>query len=120
MKDNLKLLIGAGMLLGLALCFSGAAAAQATQGSQTQGQQPAQQPADKDKAAGSNTLSLDLPTPAVNADEDAAFKAFSEIPPTDPKKRIELGEAFATKYPSSRYLPPVYSTLTRPTSRQMT
>jgi tetratricopeptide (TPR) repeat protein len=112
MKDNLKLLIGTAMLLGIALCFSGNATAQSTQGSQTQGQQPAQQPADKDKATGSNSLSLDLPTPPTNADEDAAFKAFSDIPPTDPKKRIESGEAFAQKYPNSRYLPPVYSTLT--------
>jgi len=48
----------------------------------------------------------------VNAEEDAAFKAYQDSPPADVKKKIELGEAFVQKYPQSRYLPIIYNTLT--------
>lgn len=81
------------------------------------GQQPApaqQQPADKDKKPEVKDLTLDgatSGTPApVNAEEDAAYKAF--LAETDPAKKIGLGEAFVQKYPESRYRPPVYSSLT--------
>ena len=65
-----------------------------------------------DKSKANNSLTLDDPNAApVNAEEDAAFKALSDVPPTDQAKRIELGEAFLQKYPSSRYRSPVYGTL---------
>lgn len=109
MKESFKLLVGAALTAGLALCFCWAAIAQtppATQG------QPAPATTDKDKTTPANSsLSLDLPAPA-NAEEDAAYKAFTDVSQTEPKKRIELGEAFALKYPTSRYLSPVYSTMT--------
>ena len=49
--------------------------------------------------------------PAVNKDEEAAYKAFYESLGPDPTKQIQLGEDFVTKYPSSRYLSSVYSRL---------
>lgn len=70
-------------------------------------------PADKSKAPGNNSLTLDDPNAApVNAEEDAAFKAINDTPSSDQAKRIELGEAFLQKYPNSRYRPGVYSELT--------
>ncbi len=62
-------------------------------------------------AGKADTLSLDT-APPVNAEEDAAFKAFSDAPGADTAKKIDLGETFAQKYPNSRYLPVIYSTLT--------
>jgi tetratricopeptide (TPR) repeat protein len=68
-------------------------------------------PAQQDKSKPNvQDLTLDNSAPPVNAEEDAAYKAFSES--TDMKKRIELGEAFMQKYPESRYRPPIYSGLT--------
>src|SRR3984893_16368346 len=65
-----------------------------------------------DKSKANNSLTLDDPNAApVNAEEDAAFKAISDVPSTDQAKRIELGEAFLQKYPNSRYRSPVYGTL---------
>jgi tetratricopeptide (TPR) repeat protein len=67
---------------------------------------------DKSKTPANNSLALDDPNAApVNAEEDAAFKAFSDAPTTDQPKRIELGEAFLQKYPNSRYRSPIYGML---------
>ncbi len=68
---------------------------------------------DKSKAPADNSLKLDDPNAApVNAEEDAAFKAFSDAPSsTDQTGRIQQGEAFLQKYPTSRYRPGVYSAL---------
>jgi hypothetical protein len=42
-----------------------------------------------DKSKANNSLTLDDPNAApVNAEEDAAFKALSDVPPTDQAKRI--------------------------------
>jgi tetratricopeptide (TPR) repeat protein len=72
--------------------------------------QPAQQQNDKNKMPEAAPLTLDAAAP-VNAEEDAAFKAFQDTPQTDSDKRIHLGEAFALKYPESRYRSPVYAGL---------
>jgi tetratricopeptide (TPR) repeat protein len=109
MRRTWNLLLETAVLAVLLLCMSGAAAAQYPQGSQ--GQQPPAQQTDKSKTSDATPLTLDV-APPVNAEEDAAFKAFQAVPQTDLNKRIELGEAFVQKYPQSRYLPPVYSTLT--------
>lgn len=105
-------------IAGLLLGCCGIAAAQGSQGSQSgqSGQsqsQPPAQPADKSKTPDVTPLSLDNATPPpVNAEEDAAFKAYQDSPQGDWNKKIELGEAFIQKYPQSRYLPAVYSGLT--------
>jgi tetratricopeptide (TPR) repeat protein len=104
--------MGAGAVAGFLLLGCASAIAQSSQSGQSgQSQPPAQgQGTDKDKA---NTLTLDAPAPPVNAEEDAAFKAYDAIPMTDADKKTKAGEDFATKYPQSRYLPPVYSALVK-------
>ena len=114
--EGKKEMVKAALLAGLLFAFAGEAWAQSQQQqqpppTQQQGQPPAQQQ-NKDKV---QDLQLDNAPPAqpvANPEEDAAFKSFSDAPNTDPKKKIELGEAFLQKYPESRYRPPVYATLT--------
>jgi tetratricopeptide (TPR) repeat protein len=100
--------------LGLAaLILAGGKVSLAQTGGQysTPGQQ--QQPQqNKDKKPAVEPLSLDKGTttaPPVNAEEDAAFKAYSEIPASDAQKKIASGEAFVQKYPQSRYRPAIYA-----------
>ena len=96
---------------GWLLSMAGVASAQGgygAQGSQTQ----APQTPSKDKLPTDNKLTLDDAPPPVNPEEDAAYKAFTDAPATDLQKKIALGEAFALKYPQSRYLPVIYSNLT--------
>ena len=94
-----------GALVAMLLC--GSARAQ-------YGGKPAQAPPTQSPATPApKPLTLDNAAPApVNAEEDAAFKAYQDSPGTDPKKKIDLGEAFVQKYPQSRYLPVIYNTLT--------
>jgi len=94
----------AGAIAAVVLLCGGAIQAQ---GGQSQ-PAPTQQP--KDKAPDVTPLTLESAAP-VNAEEDAAFKAFNELPLTDTDKKIQSGEAFMKKYPQSRYLSPVYSGL---------
>jgi len=113
MKGTWQKLMGAGAFAGLLLMGCLGAAAQSGSGQSGQQQNPpAQQQTDKDKDK-ANTLTLDTPAPPVNAEEDAAFKAFDAIPLTDGPKKIAAGEAFIQKYPQSRYLAPVYSNLVK-------
>lgn len=99
-------------IAGFFLLASGIASAQNPPAGQG-GQQPPAKPADKDKLPdNANTLTLDTAPPPVNAEEDAAFKAFQDVAGTDSKKKIETGEAFLQKYPESRYRSMVYSVLT--------
>lgn len=101
----------AALLLG----SCGMALAQSGQSGQSQSQQQGQQPAqstDKPKTPDATPLTLDAAPPPVNAEEDGAFKTFQTVPVTDQAKRIELGEGFVQKYPQSRYLPIIYSSLT--------
>jgi tetratricopeptide (TPR) repeat protein len=112
MNGTWKRWMGVVAASGLVLSMSALANAQTAQSGQSQ---PAQQSTDKDKKPDVKDLTLDGATPAaapapVNAEEDAAYKAF--LAETDPTKKIGLGEAFAQKYPESRYRPPVYSSLT--------
>jgi tetratricopeptide (TPR) repeat protein len=51
-------------------------------------------------------------TPPVNVEEDAAFKAYQDAPPADFAKKAQLGEEFLQKFPQSRYVPAMYSSLT--------
>jgi tetratricopeptide (TPR) repeat protein len=95
-----------------AMLLYGSEIASAQYGGKPAAQAPAQQPA-ANPAPKPLTLDKEAPAPApVNAEEDAAFKAFQDSPTPDVKKKIELGEAFVLKYPQSRYLPIIYNTLT--------
>ncbi|MGC1484667.1 MAG: tetratricopeptide repeat protein [Candidatus Acidiferrum sp.] len=121
MKGTWQKWMGTGTLVGFFFCTCAGAAAQSAQSGQSgqsgqssqsspPAQQPAQQQIDKDKA---NTLTLDAPAPPVNAEEDAAFKAFDAIPLTSGPIKTQAGEQFIQKYPQSRYLAPVYSNLVK-------
>jgi len=111
MKKNSRWWSGMGTSAGLALFFSGAAAARGAQYG-GQAQTPPPQQGDKPKTPDVAPLTLDAAAPPVNADEDAAYKAFQEVSPDAVDKKIEAGEAFLQKFPQSRYLPPIYSGLT--------
>ena len=50
--------------------------------------------------------------PKADPEEEAAYKAFSDTKPEDADKRIQLGEQYAQKYPSGKYIEQVYQGLT--------
>jgi len=109
--------IGAlGVLLALGSSAGFAQTAPASQSTQSNQSQPAQQQGSKDQSgtSGGNTtgLTLDAAPPPVNAEEEAAYKAFDAVPNSDVTKKISAGEEFLQKYPESRYRPPIYSVLT--------
>ena len=114
MKVRCNTWLTTGALLAIMLAAAGRTVAQYPDKTQNpppaNNQNPPATSTDKSKA--NNSLTLDDPNaPPVNAEEDAAFKALSDVPTTDQAKRIELGEAFLQKYPNSRYRSPVYGTL---------
>ena len=51
------------------------------------------------------------PPPAVDPQEEAAYKAFFDAGAQDADKRIQLGKDFVQKYPTSRYTESVYAGL---------
>ena len=110
MSRKINLFVGAG---ALAFVLGWGTGKLFAQGGQDQTQKPT---LEKDKQAPAGGLTPDglvaAPKPAVNPEEEAAFKAYQEAPPSDMAKRLQLGEAFVAKYPQSRYLTNVYSTLT--------
>src|SRR5438309_260885 len=111
MRKKWIMWLEAATVAGLLVCAGGVAAGQGSQfGQGSQSQPPAQQ-TDKPKTPEVTPLTLDAPAP-VNAEEDAAYKAFQGVIPNDAAKKIELGEAFLLKYPESRYKSPVYGALT--------
>ena len=101
----LEMVTVAGLLL-----YANGAAAVVLNYDQASQSQPAQQQGDKSKAPDVAPLTLDVPAP-VNAEEDAAYKAFQTVNQNDATKKIEVGEAFLQKYPESRYKSPVYGAL---------
>lgn len=114
-KSNLWLeaLTLAGFLIGscgLAVA-QGSQGSQSGQGGQASQSQPPAQSTDKSKTPDITPLSLDSTPPPVNAEEDAAFKAFQAVAMTDVKQKIQTGEAFLQKYPETRYKPSVYAPL---------
>ncbi len=111
MRKKWNIWLEALAVAGLLVCTNGVAAARCSQyGQGSQSQPPAQQ-SDKPKTPEVTPLTLDAPAP-VNAEEDAAYKAFQGVISNDAAKKIELGEAFLLKYPESRYKSPVYGALT--------
>src|SRR6266853_1504556 len=95
---------------GLLVCANEAAAAAVLHYNQASQSQPPPQQGDKTKTPDVTPLTLDVPAP-VNAEEDAAYKAFQTVNQNDAAKKIEVGEAFLLKYPESRFKSPVYGAL---------
>jgi len=98
-----------GLLAAAMLASATAVVAQNPPPANSQNPPPAS--TDKTKPADANSLTLDDPNPAPTAEENAAYKAITDTPQSDNAKRIELGNAFVDKYPSSRYRSSVYSVL---------
>src|SRR5260370_7934102 len=100
MRKNWNIWLGAATVAGLLVCGSGIAAAQASQyGQGSQSQPPAKQ-SDKPKTPEATPLTLDTPAP-VNAEEDAAYKAFQSVNPSDAAKKAKTAEPFLTNYPKT-------------------
>src|SRR5262250_2453515 len=80
-------------------------------GALAQGQAPAagQKPAAPQPAP----LTLDSAAPPVSAEEDAAMKAFRDVPVSEVEKKEQAGEDFVKKYPQSRYAAEVYGWLVK-------
>jgi len=111
MRKKWNIWLEAATVAGLLVCTNGVAMERGLQHGQASQSQPPAQQADKPKTPEVTPLTLDAPAP-VNAEEDAAYKAFQSVSPTDSAKKIETGEAFLLKYPESRYKSPVYGALT--------
>jgi tetratricopeptide (TPR) repeat protein len=58
-------------------------------------------------------LTLDSAPPPVSAEEDAAIKAFRDVPVSEVEKKEQAGEDFVKKYPKSRYDAEVYGWLVK-------
>ena len=103
------------LALGICSCLPQASPAQ-QQGSGNSGQTSQQQQAQKPPAPAPNQSSAANPspeTPKVDPQEEAAYKAFYDVPAENAAKKIQLGEQFMQKYPSSRYAEAIFSTLTK-------
>jgi tetratricopeptide (TPR) repeat protein len=113
MKCNGRIGRGTSALAGLILSCAGIAAGQMT-GAPVSGAPPSSNTSianGKDKSPVNTENSLELVKP-VDQHEQAAYDDFRAVSPENPKKKIEVGEAFLLKYQVSRYRASVYSDLT--------
>jgi tetratricopeptide (TPR) repeat protein len=79
-----------------------------------QGTNPNLQPAKEAQDEQNRELkerAMTTPPPAVDPQEEAAYKAFFDAGPQAPDTRIQLGNDFLEKYPTSRYDESVYAGL---------
>jgi len=113
MRRNARICMAASIIAGGMLCLAGVAAGQAAGSSRP----AASTSSNSSTSIGRDTSplnpenSLELIKPADKS-ERAAFDKFQAVSPEEPKKKIQLGEAFLQKYPASRYRASVYSDLT--------
>ena len=103
-KQIRMVLFLAAWLLGASGAFGQAPAAQPQQ-------KPAPAPAAGDKSAAPQAapLTLESTPPPVNAEEEAAIKAFRDANNADSAKKDQMAADFLQKYPQSRYRPEIYS-----------
>ena len=113
MSENWRMGSAATLVAGLLLCFSGTAAAQGGGGAAAgaAANSSLNKTIGRDKSPTNAENSLELIRPPDHQ-EESAFRSFQTVSAEDPKKKIELGEAFLRKYGSSQYRSPVYSALT--------
>ncbi len=114
MKNNRRLWKGSGVIAALMLCWSAVVAAQSGAGASSASGSAASSSSNRSIGRDTSPLnpenSLELVKPA-DRKEEAAYRSFQAVSPEDPKRKIDLGEAFLKKYPASQYRPWVYSGL---------
>jgi tetratricopeptide (TPR) repeat protein len=110
MSGSNRIFAVTGILAGFLMAIGAPVFAQS--GQTQSGQQPTTTNKDQKPADTGSSLTIPVAQPPVNAEEDAAAKAFRAMPNTDLPKKITAGEDFLTKYPESRYRSDVYSALT--------
>jgi len=111
--------IRTGILILAAVCttsfaFAPASLAQGTNPNRlpNKEQQQEQDQQLKQRQLGQGIPDQQAPAPKVDPLEEAAYKAFYDAGAKDADKRIQLGQDFVQKYPSSRYTEAVYAGLT--------
>lgn len=72
-----------------------------------------EQQREQDQQLKQRQLETATPAPKVDPQEETAYKAFYDTKAQDADTRIQLGEAFVQKYPTSRYEESVYAGLTQ-------
>jgi len=113
MKSSWRLLTTFALAAGLcALCSSGARA-QSHSGTSSN-TNPNSNPGGPGNSPSNPENLLELVKPPVPGEEKAfkAFKSFQAIPNSDAAKKIQSGESFIQKFPTSDYRSYVYGTLT--------
>ena len=110
MKNYRRLWIGAGMIAGLIPCWNGTAAAQSGAAAGAAAASSTNKTIARDTSPLNPENSLELIKPPEHQ-EEATYRTFQAVSPEDPKRKIELGEAFLKKYPVTQYRPRVYSAL---------
>jgi tetratricopeptide (TPR) repeat protein len=70
---------------------------------------PAPQQAPADKSAPGTPPAATPAAPIVDPAEEADYKTFYELKPEETDKRIDLGDNFTLKYPTSKYAESVYT-----------
>jgi len=94
-----------------ATVFAGVCFAQGTNPNKVVDQEQLQQ---QDQQLKQHQLESANPAPAkVDPQEEAAYKAFYDTKAEDADARIQLGQAFVQKYPTSHYAESVYAGLTQ-------
>jgi tetratricopeptide (TPR) repeat protein len=99
----------AASLLGCSLAFGQASPTTTPPAQGGQSGQQQQQPAGQQSNPQAAPLTLDSTPPPVSAEEDAAYKAFNDLPNEDPAKKDQAAADFVQKYPQSRYRVGVYN-----------
>lgn len=111
MKRNGRIWRGAIIVAAWMFCLAGVAAGQGASASRATTSSKSSTTLGRDNSPLNPENSLELVKPADKS-EQVAFDKFQTVSPENPKKKIELGEAFLQKYPASRYRASVYSDLT--------
>ena len=112
MKSMTGKMVGLVLAAFVVIPASARVEASVQQQGQQQGQQGQQGQGTGTARADGATAWTDWPAPPVDPAEEAAYKTFHEANSNDAKDVVSKGEAFLTKYPSSRYDGLVYSRLT--------
>jgi tetratricopeptide (TPR) repeat protein len=97
--------------LGSSLLFAAVCRAQGTNPNFQVGKEQQQDQDQQLKQREMSQSPSNQPAPKVDPKEEAAYKAFFDAGPQDADKRIQLGQDFIQKYPSSVYVEAVHAGL---------